>query len=479
MSDILLTEVNASYIRITCEEHIETELWEYFTFEAPNARFDPRVKNRVWDGKLHLYNKKSRQIYRGLFGRLMLWAAEHEYHVELEGDFYRAKAPPEDFVDSLDLPVHIKDRWYQKDSFEEAVKMKRNITLLSTAGGKSLIIYMLMRYHQKKTLIIVNTLGLIDQMKRHFGEYGYDVEENVHCIYGGITKTTDKHVTIATWQSIYQQPKEWYDDYELVIGDEVHLFDAKSLQGIMVNARFAWYRYGFTGTLKESKCHHLVLEGLFGPVFQPTSTIELAEQGYIARPKINVLIFDHKKEYRELAYTMDYQEEMKLICGMEKRNHYIANLALNLRGNTLVLFRFLEEHGKPLMMLLKAQNGAPPLHYVDGNTEKDLREQIRQFIIGGKTSINICSYGVFSTGIDIPNLDNIVFASPYKSKVKVLQSIGRGLRLSEGKTHCNIYDLVDDLTWRGEENYTLKHYMDRIRYYNEEEFDYKQYRIEI
>ena len=487
-NDIILDEINASYIKVTCEKSIEAELHDFFTFDVPNSQYDPRVRARQWDGKKHLYNKKTKQIYRGLLPRITQWAEEHGYNWK-----YNHAVPlhirqiPKDFVEELDLPTHIKDRWYQYDSFENAVLKNRCITLLSTAGGKSLILYMLTRFYNKKTLILVNTLGLVTQMYKHFKEYGYDVETNMHCVFGGTDKTSTKPVCISTWQSVYEEGPEFFDDYEVVIGDEVHLFAAKSLQTILTNCRNAYHRFGFTGTLQESKCHHLVLEGLFGSVFSPSSTRELADQGFIAHPKVNILIFGYPMKYRQFMHKgskygykpIDYAQEMDFICRIPQRNKYIANLANNLKGNVLILFRFCDKHGKPLFDMMEGTTNGRMLHYVDGGTEKEDRECVRQFVIENGNTISICSYGVFSTGIDIPNLNHIIFASPYKSKIKILQSIGRGLRLSTGKTHCEIYDLVDDLSIRNVNNHVLNHYLERIRYYNEEEFPYQQYRIEL
>ena len=487
--DIVLKEVNASYLKVTCEDHISQELWDFFTYEVPGSQYDPRVKAHHWDGKLHLFNKRTKQIYRGLLPRITQWCKDHEYTWDFK--YYQEPRPqlePKIFIEQLNLPDHIKDRWYQYDSFEAAVNTNRNITLLSTAGGKSLILYLLTRYYNKKTLILVNTLGLVTQMYKHFKEYGYNVEANVHCVYGGEIKFSNKPIIIACWQSIYEEKADFFDDYEVVIGDEVHLFAAKSLQTILSNCRNAYHRFGFTGTLQESKCHRLVLEGLFGSVFEPTSTRELADEGWIVQPKVNILIFEYPDNYRKFLHLgskyrykpVKYAQEMDFICRIPQRNKYIANLANNLKGNVLILFRYCEKHGKPLWELMGDMGtGGRMLHYVDGSTEKDEREMVRQFIFEDGNTISICSYGVFSTGIDIPNINHIIFASPYKSKIKVLQSIGRGLRLSKGKKHCDIYDLVDDLSYKAIPNHTLNHYIQRLRYYNEEEFQYQQYRIKL
>ena len=362
------------------------------------------------------------------------------------------------------------------EAFKTCIENGNATILSSAASGKSLIIYLVTQFYKKKTLIIVSTIGLVTQMKNHFKEYGLDVDQHLHCNYEGQPKETDKQILISTWQSIYKEPTKYFDQSQLVIGDEVHGFKAKSLIAIMSNLQNCYYRFGFTGTLDDTEVHKMVIEGLFGPIHQITTTSELVDQGYIAKPEITILMLKHPDEVCKAMYQKDYDTEIKGICLNDDRNNFIKNLILSLKGNTLVLFRYIL-HGQYIHKIVGGDEIGANLVY--GKTEMEIREEIRNFVINRSSSISICSYGCFSTGVDIPNLNNVIFASPYKAKIKVLQSIGRGLRLSDGKIKCRVYDIADDMSWKGTSNYTLKHFISRVSYYNQEGFDYKNYTIKL
>jgi superfamily II DNA or RNA helicase len=158
----------------------------------------------------------------------------------------------------------------------------------------------------------------------------------------------------------------------------------------------------------------------------------------------------------------------------------IAKLACSTKGNTLVLFQFVEKHGKPLFERIKTAAGdTRKVFYVSGETEGEVREDIRQITEEEDNAIIVASYGTFSTGINIRSLRNIIFASPSKSRIRVLQSIGRQLRKSERKDKARLYDIADDLHWKSKKNHTLKHFIERVKIYNEESFDYKMVKIQI
>jgi len=171
---------------------------------------------------------------------------------------------------------------------------------------------------------------------------------------------------------------------------------------------------------------------------------------------------------------------MDFIVRHEKRNNFITNLALDLDGNSLVLFQYVEKHGKPLYDLIKNKaHSKRKVFYVSGETGVDVREEIRRITEGEKNAIIVASLGTFSTGINIRNLHNIIFASPSKSQIKILQSIGRGLRRSEDGRTTRLYDLADDLSWKARKNYTLTHAGERIKIYTREKFNYKIYEIDL
>ena len=332
---------------------------------------------------------------------------------------------------------------------------------------------------QNKILIIVPTTSLVEQLYKDFKDYGYNSDRNVHRIYQGHDKDTNKRVVISTWQSIYNLPKKWFKQFGAVFGDEAHLFKAVSLTKIMTKLEDCKYRVGLTGTLDGTKTHKLVLEGLFGAVSKVTSTTELQEKKQLADLKIFCLILQHDKGAREFMFGKTYQEEMDYLVKNEKRNRYIRNLALDLQGNTLCLFQYVEKHGKELYESIKNKAVNKQVFYVHGGVDTDERETIREITEKSDGAIIVASYGTFSTGINIRNLHNIIFSSPSKSRIRNLQSIGRGLRLKDNNSHATLYDISDNVSYGEKENYTLQHFRERINIYNEEGFDYEIHNVEL
>ena len=339
------------------------------------------------------------------------------------------------------------------------------------------MIYSIVRYYAaagKKILLVVPTTSLVEQMIKDFKDYGWNAEEYCHTIYSGKDKNTDKPVIISTWQSIYKFPKRYFDDIDCVIGDEAHLFKSKSLTGIMTKLHNAKYRFGFTGTLDGSKTHKWVLEGLFGACEKVTRTDDLIKQGHLSKFRIKVLVCKHEYKYFE-----DYHAEMEYIVEHEKRNNLIKNLVKDIEGNTLVLFNYVEKHGEPLYDLINSNISDREIFFVHGGTDVEDREEVRKLTETQDNAIIIASYGTFSTGINIKRLHNIIFASPSKSRVRNLQSIGRVLRKGDGKDIATLYDIADDISSKSRTNYTLNHLTERIKIYQEENFKYEVIPIKL
>jgi superfamily II DNA or RNA helicase len=296
----------------------------------------------------------------------------------------------------------------------------------------------------------------------------------------GLDKVSDKQIIVSTWQSIYKMKKDYFDQFDVIIGDEAHLFKAKSLTTILEKMVECKYRYGLTGTLDGTQTHKLVLEGLFGPVKKVTTTKELIDNKQLADFQIKSLALSYTDEERQAVIKMTYQQEMDFIVKHEKRNRFLRNLALSQKGNTLLLFQYVDKHGRVLYdeIVKKAAEGRR-VFFVHGGTDSNDREEIRAITEKSEDAIIIASYGTFSTGVNIRNLHNVIFASPSKSRVRNLQSIGRGLRKSETKTSATLYDIVDDLKWKSKRNFTLEHFLERMKIYNEEKFKIKMYKIDL
>jgi superfamily II DNA or RNA helicase len=486
---LIIDKKNEVYLKIEADADIRRELGEYFTFEVPGFKFMPQYRSRVWDGKIRLFSYATGQIYAGLYPYIIDWCKKNDVQV-VDGTKIKDVSIKDDevnrFLKALKIPkIEIRD--YQKEAFVHSIKKSRCLLLSPTASGKSLIIYLMLIFNllrlkeskQDKILIIVPTTSLVEQLFKDFKDYGYNSDRNVHRIYQGHDKETNKRVVISTWQSIYNLPKKWFQQFGMVIGDEAHLFKAVSLSKIMNKLEKCKYRIGLTGTLDGTKTHKLVLEGLFGTVNKVVSTSELQEKKQLADLKIFCLILQHEKNARDFLKDKTYQEEMDYIVSNEKRNKYIRNLCLSLPGNTLCLFQYVEKHGMLLKQLIEEKADEKKVFFVYGGVEAEEREKIRFITEKSEGAIIIASYGTFSTGINIRNLHNIVFASPSKSRIRNLQSIGRGLRLKDNNSSATLYDIADDLKHNEKENYTLAHFRERINIYNEEDFNYEIHNVEL
>lgn len=466
-------------MKVDCEPGIALELSDYFTFKVPGYKFMPAYRNRFWSGDIKLFNSATRLIYAGLIEHVARFAQERDYKIEVNPVFSDSEfslIEAEEYVKKLNLPLSPRD--YQMSAFVHAIRKRRALLLSPTASGKSFIIYLLMRYLKQRTLIIVPTVSLVHQMYTDFQSYGFDSEKYIHTIMSGTEKESSLPVVISTWQSIYKLPKQWFQQFGCVIGDEAHLFKSKSLTTIMTKLESCKYKFGFTGTLDGTNTHKLVLEGLFGSVKKVTSTSELIEQKHLSSFHIKALVLQYTDEQRQFVKNLNYQDEIDWIVTHEPRNKFITNLALSLKGNTLLLYQFVEKHGEVLYN--KILDSRPSsVYFVHGGVEGSDREEIRGIVEKDNNAIIVASYGTFSTGINIKRLHNIIFASPSKSRIRNLQSIGRGLRTGENKDECVLYDIADDLSWKSKKNHTINHFAERIKIYNEEKFNYKIYNVQL
>jgi superfamily II DNA or RNA helicase len=490
-NDILISKKDEVYAKITCERHIAQELSEFFTFFVPGHQFVPAFRNRVWDGKIRLYNLQTSMLYRGLLPYIEQFCESREYTFEYEDGLdiqdecsvYHAKK----FIGELNIhargePIEVRD--HQVEAYIHAMQRRRCLLLSPTASGKSLIIYLifqqLYKYQNLKGLVIVPTTSLVEQLYSDFADYNNEnMEPYLHRIYQGKEKNTDKPLTISTWQSLYKLPKEYFKQFDYIIGDEAHLFKAQSLTTILTSCVNAKYRIGLTGTLDGTKTHKLVLEGLFGPVKKVITTRELIDKQQVSDFEIKCLILKHDDDICLRMKDATYQEEIQYLISNENRNKFIKNLAVSLGNNTLILYQMVDKHGQILYdMIRNTKNiGDRKVFFIHGGTDVSDREEVRRIMEIENDAIVVASFGTFSTGINIRNLHNIIFASPSKSRVRNLQSIGRGLRQSEGKERATLYDIADDLRYKKHMNFTLRHFIERVKIYNEEQFVFKTYKI--
>jgi superfamily II DNA or RNA helicase len=484
-TDLVISKSNEVFLKINTEPHIEYELRDHFKFEVPNAKFMPQYRGRNWNGEIHLYDMRSKQIYVGLLDKIVNFCEQYGYSYKFEENkFYGQPFEVNDLISYEGVKDYMQSicshspRQYQIEGVYDALRHNRKLLISPTASGKSLMIYSLVRYYvdkNEKILLVVPTTSLVEQMYKDFQDYGWDAETYCHRIYSGREKTNEFPVTITTWQSVYKLERSFFEDYGVIIGDEAHLFKSKSLIEIMTKLHHAKYRFGFTGTLDGTQTHKWVLEGLFGPSYKVTRTDELMKQGHLSQLDIQCIVLKHSPQKFET-----YEDEIQYLISHEQRNKFITNLSLDLKGNTLVLFSRVEAHGAVLYEKINSQKrDERKVFFVHGGVDAEERELVREITERENNAIIVASYGTFSTGINIRNLHNVIFASPSKSRVRNLQSIGRVLRKGKDKVKATLYDIADDCTHNSRKNYTLNHLIERIKIYNEENFNYEIITIQL
>ena len=484
-ANVVISKANEVFLKIDSEPHIEYELRDHFTFEVEGAKFMPQYRNRNWNGEIHLFDMRSKRIYIGLLDRIISFCQRHDYTYKfVDNEYYGAPFEINEGIsyegvkDYMNSICSHSPRKYQVEGVYDALRHNRKLLISPTASGKSLMIYSLVRYYVdkgQKILLVVPTTSLVEQMYKDFEDYGWDADSYCHRIYAGKDKTNEHPVTITTWQSVYKLERSFFEDYNVVIGDEAHLFKSKSLVSIMTKLHHAKYRFGFTGTLDGTQTHKWVLEGLFGPSYKVTKTDELMKQGHLSKLDIQCLVLKHPPQKFEV-----YNDEIEYLISHEQRNKFITNLTLDLKGNTLVLYSRVEAHGAVLYEKINNSKRIDrKVFFVHGGVNAEERELIREITERENNAIIVASYGTFSTGINIKNLHNVIFASPSKSRIRNLQSIGRVLRKGNNKVKATLYDISDDCTHNSRKNYTLNHFIERIKIYNEENFNYEIITVQL
>ena len=492
VTDIVIHKKDDVFLKIECEASIAHDLSDYFTFKVPGYRFMPAYRSRAWDGKIRLFNAISAELYVGLLPYVVEFADRHKLSIQsLPLERTTTEKETAEFFNGLN--PHVKGEKitpydYQLESVHHAINHKRALLLSPTSSGKSLMIYGLVNWYlmkiDKKILIIVPTTSLVEQLYGDFEDYttGSDCEytaDMAHRIYAGKTKDTDKRIVITTWQSIYKLGKPWFRQFGAVIGDEAHGFKAKSLTSILTKMVDCEDKFGFTGTLDGTQTHKLVLEGLFGPIHKVTTSKALMDAELIARLHIEAVTLGYTDTEKKEVKQMIYADEIDFLINHSKRNRFICDLALSRENNTLILYQFVEKHGKKLYKYLTEKEPERPVFFVSGQIPTEEREEIRAITEKSTNAIIVASYGTFSTGINIRNLHNIIFGHPAKSRIRNLQSVGRVLRKAEDKDKATLFDISDDLSWKKHKNFSLRHFFERVKIYNSEKFDYKLRSIKL
>lgn len=494
--DIIVERVNASKIRLYIEdEGIMQDIYEFFQFDQPGFQ---RNKWTKWDGRVRLFNKSTGLFPYGLLNMLTKLGADRGWTFDFDERFQKdytkvTKEELNDWIKSLDIhsggkPIEPYD--YQLEAVYLAIRYGRMTLLAATSAGKSLICYILTRYYEmlaaedeKKILIIVPSQLLVEQMYADFKDYSsnvdWDTEKNVHYIMEGRPKNARKQIYLSTWQSIYEESEDYFQQFGSIICDEVHGASGDSIGSIMGNSKDAYRRVGMTGTLKNDKINPLMVTSHFGPVKRVVTTRELIDAGRATETCITMMQLDYADEERNLVKDMSYQQEIEFLIGHAYRNKVIQNLAKGLKGNTLILFDRKDAHLHKVKDQLSSQDHNKLVVVIDGDVESEDRAAIKKAIEAGTDIVLLATYGTMSTGVSIKKLHNLVFAHPSKSIIRVLQSVGRLLRLHDSKDIANIYDLCDNFNVGTQANFALRHALIRLGFYRSEQHKIKPRKIQM
>mgnify|MGYP000665051239 CR=1 FL=1 len=481
--DLLIERVNASLIRVhTADKGIREDLYQFFQYSEPGFQ-----KNRFtkWDGTHRLFKKSTGDLPYGVLKMLLSLCRDRGYSFELDDTFKEdiAKVTMSDlksWVKELDLPVEPYD--YQMQMLHDGVKYNRMTFLAATSAGKSLAIYMLVRYYEMlnaqdglKTLVLVPSINLVSQMHGDFKDYSqrnkWNAQLMCHQICEGAAKESNKPVFISTWQSIQKMPAEYFHQFGRVIIDETHLASGDSIRYIGMNCINAYQRVGLTGTLRNDKINPVLVQSVLGPVKKIVSARELIDAGRATRTDIKMVQLDYGRNDRKFVHDMapEYAKEIDFLIAHQERNKVIKNMARGLKGNSLFLFDRVEGHLEPVYEQLVAENDQGRTYFkISGEVDNETRDRIKKAIEAGNDIVLLSTFGCSSTGVSIKKLHNLVLCHPTKSNVRLLQSLGRLLRLHESKDVATIYDLVDDIEYQGRKNFAWKHGIERFRIYQEE-----------
>lgn len=489
-------QTDYNYVQFRGDRDVLSELREKYAFYAPNYKWDKRYRAGYWDGKISMINMKDLRFYAGLLSDIKLYLDSEGIEYDDSGCYqYQSRTLSEEQV--KDFYKRINGPFVPHDSqilaIQHCLQHTRNIILAPTSNGKSYIIHGLNAYYtkqKKKVLIVIDRAQLVLQLKSNFvDEYGSNKLYSTDTIYDDTGKSD---VVVTTWQSIVDHPASWFKQFDVLIGDEVHKFKAKSLIKIMELCSHIEFRHGLTATLdNDSKTDALTLKGMFGPSIQTTTLQEQIEEGISARPIVYIVHLKYpqseRQELRKLKSdavalakakgkgnegAVAFQTESEYLENHTRRTEMIANIAMMQKGNTLIAFKK-EEHGRSLYKHIEVKYKKNH-YFVSGKVNKDKRFAIQGLIKKLKESVSVVSFGTFSTGINIPNLNNLIIGSQVKSSITVPQLIGRMVRVTEDKTTTNIIDICDDLrTSDGMDNIFMLHFKKRMEYYVKNNFEIK------
>jgi superfamily II DNA or RNA helicase len=370
----------------------------------------------------------------------------------------------------LNLPL----RDYQEETVLSALENKSGIILLPTSAGKTLVMATLvssiLKQHNLKTLILVPNLQLVTQSYADFIEYGI-AKEDVTMWTGKYEPDLNAKIFISNIQILQSEKQDLslLKTIGLLIVDEVHVCKRSNLINKILDQIPAVYRFGLTGTLPDNNLDQWNILGKFGKIIYKKKSYDLREQNYITQVVVAVLklFYNNLPNFSPKSATnpiQAYEEEIQFLQTNNFRNSVITKIINKVDKNTLVLVDRII-HGEELLRVLQSKTNKN-VYFVHGKVDVEEREEIRKLMEEQDDVVCIAISKIFSTGINIKNLHNIIFAAIGKAKIKIIQSIGRTLRKHSSKKRATIFDIWDNL------KYGNSHIIERMSLYDEEKIPY-------
>jgi len=493
---ITLKRFDETYFKVECDVGTHLEIREHVSVYAANYKFHPKFKARIWNGKISFYDVRNHLFPIGLLPEIYKVAEKFGYDVVLDFDVNElSKIVPDDvletFCDNISEGTKFTIRDYQFDTVKAALENKRGLIVSGTGSGKSYDIYTIFRYllerGKKKMILIVPNTSLVEQMFTDFIDYGWtEINKYVTKLYAGKKPDYNKPILITTWQSIYKNHESFFEDYEVVIIDECHNAKSMAINSVMKKCKRATYRLGFTGTMPTEKADEYNIKSVLGPVIFELKSKELIDRGILSKIYIANILLKYSKQDVDLQKGRSYPEEVRFIEGYSGRNKALDFIFTHVHNNhnTLILCNHID-HLKTIEGYIRTNFDKKYLLYsIHGEIKTSDRENIRRLMETGENVILLASYGTCSAGLNIKRIHNVIFASSSKSKIRVLQSIGRGLRTHESKEQVILWDLVDSLSYINRNNkeifnYSMQHWHERLKYYTDQGFKYHNKSLEI
>jgi len=500
---IIVNKKDEAFFQLKCKYDCALELKEFFSCHKKGFQFHPKYKYGSWNGKISFFNIEECTLPIGLYPQLNEFSKKFGYKLQLNFDTssMRNEISQEDLQELYNniFNENFMPREHQHISIKKCIEFKRGIIEAVTSSGKSNMLYALTRFilatnPDKKVLIIVPSISLVNQMASDFEEYGFtEAKEYINKLYG-TSKSYDKDrpILISTWQSIYKRPISFFKDFVGVLCDEVHIASTKSnmsgiggIHKVLSKCINAEYRLGFTGTLPEDKSDLWTIYGYLGPKLHKVGYKELMDKGILSKIKIANVIIKYPEQFCKMNKKRPYPEEVKEINNYEDRNKVFKFILdkIDKKENIIILCTYID-HLIKIVKYIKENYKDRKIYQIYGKTDVDDREEIRKSIDNEEGVILVATFKTMGTGINIKRIHHVIFGSSTSSKINVLQSLGRGLRIHNTKKKLIVWDLIDNLTIKNKngtitKNYVFKHFEERIKFYKEAEFSTVTTKIEI